>query len=261
MPIIHCNFYAQTLQNSTSVTVYLPLAKNADRGFMTLDEAYSKRPVKILYLLHGLHGSDTDWIRKTNVERYAEEAGVALVLPSVQHSFYCDMDCGLLYQQFITEELPRFIRFAFSLSSKRENTYIAGCSMGGYGAMKMALLRPEQYAAAFSFSGALSMEAICNLGGSSQQEALSHVFGKPEERTGGENDLFALAQKNKANNLPKLFFSCGSEDRLCYQMNVDFKAHLEQLAIPYQYEEAPVGHSWEFWDEQVKKAMQTISQA
>ncbi len=258
MPLMHCQFYAQTLENTASVLLYLPLAKNAARRYMSLDEVYRPRQLKTLYLLHGLHGSETDWIRKTNAERYAEEAGVALVMPSVQHSFYCDMDCGLQYLQFLTEELPRFVRYALPLSSAREDTAIAGCSMGGYGAVKAALVKPELYGKAFSFSGALDIHAVLSHGTPDQQEALTHVFGTGATRRA--NDLFILAAeraKEKA-SLPQLFMSCGTEDTLCYQMNQDFKAHLETLQLPFAYEERPGTHSWDFWDEEIKKVLASL---
>lgn len=261
MPLFHTQFFAQTLSNTTSVLVYLPLSQNAHRKGMALDAVYAPKACRTLYLLHGLHGSETDWIRKTNAERYAEAAGIALVMPSVQHSFYCDMDCGLAYQQYMTEELPRLIRYAFPVSQKREDTAIAGCSMGGYGAVKLALLQPEVYSHAFSFSGALDADAVCAHGDAAEQAFMRHVLGTKEERRGGDNDLNALAARCMQSGaaLPQLYLSCGTEDRLCLGMNESFSAYLNTIGLPHTYEKHSGGHDWDFWDAEIKKAVDAFA--
>lgn len=263
MPLFHTQFYAQTLSNTASLLVYLPLSPNAHRKGMTLDEVYTKKPLRTLYLLHGLHGSETDWIRKTNVERYAEAAGIALVMPSVQHSFYCDIDCGLAYQKFMTDELPRFVRYAFPISQKREDTAVAGCSMGGYGAVKLAFLQPERYGYAFSFSGALDADAVCAHGDAAEQSFMRHVLGTKEERRGGDNDLNALAVQCMTHRdvLPQLYLACGTEDKLCLGMNEGFSAHLTTLGIEHTYEKRSGGHNWDFWDAEVKKAIDLFARS
>lgn len=97
----------------------------------------------MLYLLHGLSDNHSCWLRRTAVDRYAEEYGIAVVMPEVQRSFYCDMAHGPAYFTYIADELPQICQRLFRLSDKREDTFIAGNSMGGYGALKAALSRPE----------------------------------------------------------------------------------------------------------------------
>jgi S-formylglutathione hydrolase FrmB len=112
---------------------------------------------KVLYLLHGLSDDASAWQRFTSIEMIARMYGLVVVMPSVGRSFYIDQPNGQKYFTYLTEELPRYLKDVFGLSPRREDTYIAGNSMGGYGAFKAALLRPELYTAAASFSGALSL--------------------------------------------------------------------------------------------------------
>ncbi len=132
-----------------------------------------------LYLLHGLSDDDSIWLRRTSIERYVADLGIAVVMPQVHRSFYTDMAEGGRYWTFISEELPTLARSFFPLSHQREDNFVAGLSMGGYGAFKLALRKPEQYAAAASLSGALDMVAhLNNTGGSALQQAeMKRIFG------------------------------------------------------------------------------------
>ena len=140
MAFFHCEIASESLRMATAVDVILP-----DKGELS--------EVKTLYLLHGLTDDCTGWTRYTAVERYARERGLAVVLPEVQRSFYTDMAYGLPYFTYVSEELPAVCRRMFGLGAARDQNYIFGLSMGGYGAMKCALTYPDRYAGAASFSG------------------------------------------------------------------------------------------------------------
>src|SRR5690606_35149889 len=116
-----------------------------------------KKKHPVLYLLHGLSDDDTIWLRRTSIERYVAGLGLAVVMPNVHRSFYADMAYGGQYWTFLTEELPRVAGDFFPLSDAREDNYVAGLSMGGYGAFKWALSYPERFAAAGSLSGVLDL--------------------------------------------------------------------------------------------------------
>jgi S-formylglutathione hydrolase FrmB len=109
---------------------------------------------KVLYLLHGYSDDHSIWMRRTSVERYAAEHHLAVIMPAVNHSFYTNEVQGERYWDYISEELPRAMHRFFRLSDKPEDTFVAGLSMGGYGAMKLALTHPERFGAAASFCGA-----------------------------------------------------------------------------------------------------------
>src|SRR5512134_2529005 len=147
-------FFSETLGLMSTMHVLLPQRTMAD--------TQRKRTPKFrtLYLLHGHSDDHTAWQRWTSIERYAEEVNLAVVMPAVHLSFYNDMAHGGKYWQFISEEVPTLVRESFSLSSRREDNFVAGLSMGGYGAFKLALTYPERFAAAASLSGALDIREV-----------------------------------------------------------------------------------------------------
>ena len=188
--------------------------------------------------------------RVGGVDLYAEEAGIAVVIPEVQRSFYTDMRHGLPYFTYIAKELPDICHRLFRISDKREDRMIAGLSMGGYGALKTAMTFPEQYRAAASFSGVAELASFIDLH-TPENRAIY------DGRLGEENDLFALTAAlaaDKEREKPQLYITCGLSDAL-YEGNAHYRAHLDALGYPYTYEEWEGGHSWEFWDASLKKAI------
>ena len=163
MALIRCDFFSEVLEVGTSMTVLLPQAGEEQIGVSTGPTA---RPTAaedgfpVLYLLHGLSDDGTAWLRYTSIERYAAALGLAVVMPQVQRTFYADEAHGERYLTFLSEELPGIVASFFRVSGRREDTFVAGLSMGGYGALKWALHQPERFAAAASLSGALDLEAI-----------------------------------------------------------------------------------------------------
>lgn len=203
----------------------------------------------VLYLLHGLGDNHSCWLRRTAVDRYAEEYGIAVVMPEVQRSFYCDMAHGPAYFTYIADELPQICRRLFRLSAKREDTFIAGNSMGGYGALKAALSRPQRFAAAASFSGHVDMRGRVILDAA---EGYAIHGGQLQDK----DDLFRLAEQAALHpdGCPRLYMACGLSDFL-YEDNQKFRRHLQELDLPLSYEEWEGGHTWDFWDTAVPKAL------
>ena len=234
MAQLHCEFYSEAMRMATAVEVYLP-----DKG-----ELGRKKTV---YLLHGLSDNCSAWSRYTALERYADQAGVAVVMPEVQRSFYCDTASGMDYFRYISGELPQMCAHFFGLSQEREQTYIMGLSMGGFGALKCALTYPQRYAGCGSFSGALRMESsvLCNV---LKREELTAITGQTDG-AGPENDLWRLARM--AENCPPIYLSCGEQDRL-YPVNQAFAEHLRDVGVDFRFDHRPGTHSWEFWDQSVR---------
>jgi len=206
---------------------------------------------KILYLLHGLSDDSTAWCRRTRIYEYAEKNNYMVVMPEVQRSFYSDMAYGSKYFTYVTEELPAICEKLFNIRHKRENTFVAGLSMGGYGAAKCALSRPEFYAAAACFSGAMDMKARIEESKSNPQP----LFPETKAILGEElnfpdaADLFYLAREaNKSSTKPRMFITCGDADFLL-EDNRRFDAHLTALNYGHTYKEWPGDHSWPFWEE------------
>lgn len=234
MAYLQCTFYSKALEMDTLVHVVLPNEGDLSR-------------TKVVYLLHGLSDNASAWSRYTAVERYALSAGVAVVMPEVQRSFYCDTVSGMAYFRYISQELPRMCSHFFNLSTDPALSYIMGLSMGGFGALKCALSYPDRYAGCGSFSGALRMDSEI-LRNVLKREELEALVGE-SCKAGPENDLLGLAAR--AEKLPPIYLSCGEQDRL-YPMTVEFAGHLEKLGAAYRFDHRPGTHSWEFWDRSLR---------
>jgi S-formylglutathione hydrolase FrmB len=234
MAYLQCAFYSKALEMDTLVHVVLPNEGDLSR-------------TKVVYLLHGLSDNASAWSRYTRVERYAQAANVAVIMPEVQRSFYCDTVSGMAYFRYVSQELPRMCKHFFNLSTEPELSYIMGLSMGGFGALKCALNNPGRYAGCGSFSGALRMDSEI-LRNVLKQEELEALIGK-SCRAEGENDLLRLA--SQAEKLPPIYLSCGEQDRL-YPMTVEFAAHLEKLGAEHRFDHRPGTHSWDFWDQSLR---------
>ncbi|MEC0127735.1 alpha/beta hydrolase [Paenibacillus pabuli] len=256
MALIQCNFYSDTLGLSTSMHVILPQQTHNQIG---MENVTGQGLHPTLYLLHGLSDDDSIWLRRTSIERYVANLGIAVVMPQVHRSFYTDMADGGQYWKFISEELPALARSFFPLSHKREDNFVAGLSMGGYGAFKLALRKPEQYAAAASLSGALDMTAHMGRNASSalQQAELQRIFGP--QVAGTENDLIHLLKESQANQGPQplLYQCCGTEDFL-YEDNQSFRQACAESDLQLTYEEEPGEHEWGYWDKKIQDVLKWL---
>lgn len=157
MAHLRCDFFSESLSHSTSMTVLLP-QRTTTRIGMAGHPADGPPPV--LYLLHGLSDDDTIWLRRTSIERYAAPLGLAVVMPQAQRGFYTDQAYGGRYWTFLTAALPGLLCSLFRVSVRREDTFVAGLSMGGYGAFTWALRQPDRFAAAANLSGAVDITGL-----------------------------------------------------------------------------------------------------
>lgn len=255
MALIQCNFYSHVLDLSTAMTVILPQAGEAAGA--TRRRASPRRPT--LYLLHGLSDDHTIWQRRTSIERYAEGWNLAVVMPEVHRSFYTDMTNGYRYWTFISQELPAIARELFPLSAARKDNYVAGLSMGGYGAFKLALSFPERFSHAASLSGALDVAMEAEDPDREWQAELKMIFGRTKRLAGSANDLFHLAKKvaTVEGSKPRLYQWCGWDDEL-YGENERFRERAEQLGLDLTYEEGPGGHEWSAWDAQIQRVLEWL---
>ncbi|CAM4349109.1 esterase family protein [Paenibacillus alkaliterrae] len=246
MAFITCNFFSEVLGLSTSMTVILPQQTTSQIG---MNNRSSHKLHKTLFLLHGFSDDDTIWSRRTSIERYVAELGLAVVMPNVHQSFYTDMAYGNKYWRFLTEELPVIARSFFPLSVAREDNFVAGLSMGGYGAFKWALRHPDRFAAAGSLSGALDMAHHA------MDPAMPHmapyfklIYGE-KEIIGTDDDLLHVVAELSKGGSPKpaLYQCCGTEDFL-YNDNIAFRDACGQADYPLTYVEGPGSHEWGYWD-------------
>ena len=247
MALLSWNFHSQTLGISASANVILPQAA-VEKG----------KKLPVLYLLHGLSDDHTIWQRRTSIERYVEPLGLAVVMPAVNRSFYANMAHGPRYWDFISEELPRLARSFFPLSDKRSDTFVAGLSMGGYGAFKLALSYPNRFAAAASLSGTLDIVqliATSDKADPNRRREMENIFGPPEPVSGSGNDLFHLVDRlSKRKRRPMLYQWCGTED-FFFEHNERFYRHAKKSDVRITYSKGHGGHTWDKWDEQIEKVL------
>jgi S-formylglutathione hydrolase FrmB len=256
MALIYCHFFSEVLGVSTSMCVILPQNTISQIG---MEGSAKKEKYPTLYLLHGLSDDHTIWHRRTSIERYVSDMGIAVVMPNGGRSFYTDMKHGFKYFTFMTEELPEIARQFFPLSDRREDTFVAGLSMGGYGAFKLALSCPDKYAAAASLSGAVDMASRVKSNQIQNTTELENIFGDLNSIKNSENDLFYLAKKVSESNrpMPKLYQCCGTEDFL-YEDNINFKKFIEETDYDYTYDEGRGIHEWKYWDDQIQKVLKWL---
>ncbi|WP_320128520.1 alpha/beta hydrolase family protein [uncultured Sphaerochaeta sp.] len=261
MALFHCQLFSKQLFASVDVNVILPLPDSGNYFFKSnMDYPKADQKFQTLYLLHGISADYSDWVRFSGIERYAQEHQLAVVMPSASNSMYCNLKNGGNYYSFVAEELPSMVRSIFPLSDKREDNFIAGLSMGGYGAFKIGLGNPGRFLAIASLSGGLITHKE-NDGKDSPVVGLAHwfkwVYGENNEHYDANNEDLLCIVKNMVKEgalLPKIYQCCGTEDFL-YSDNVFFRDVLHNLKVDVTYEEGPGRHDWDFWDPYIKKIL------
>ncbi|MBQ4518957.1 MAG: esterase family protein [Clostridia bacterium] len=249
MAFFEMHIYSESLGVQTTVNVIVPQQSNS--GEIGVATAVEKKQYPCLYLLHGLSDDHSIWLRRTSIERYAQKYGICVVMPFGGRSFYTDMKYGEKYYTYIAEELPRLMQEFFPVSGKREDNYIAGLSMGGYGALKIALRNCEKFCAAAGISSVADIEK----GKERFRNALIPAFGE-ELVIPKEENLFTLAEeKNSHPQKPRIFMGVGTDDFL-YEDNCRLRDAFQKLDYDYTYRESDGIHSWEFWDEYIQYVLE-----
>jgi len=251
MALIHLDHVPETVKVNLPLNIILP-----DPGKMGAVPV-AKR--KVLYLLHGLSDDASAWQRYSSIETISAVYGLVVVMPSVGRSFYIDQPNGQKYFTYLTDELPRYLMDVFGLAPRRADTLIAGVSMGGYGAFKAALLRPELYSAAASFSGVLSLEVFRVIPNDPRREEFSCLFGDLEKLSGSEHDPAVWLQRAAKNPslLPRLFIAVSRQEDI-YPLSGMFHAACQSLGVQADYHEEDGSHDWFFWDGQIRRFLAAV---
>ncbi len=268
MALVQTDFFSTSLMRTVTMTAVIP----ADRAYISDDgraqacSSAEQRPFKTLYLLHGVYGNHTDWVSHTRIQYLAEAYNLAVIMPSGDNGFYNDHASGARYGEFIGSELVEFTRKLFHLSCDRDDTFIGGLSMGGYGAIVNALRHPETFSHVIALSSGLNLDEdrvqlseydapgiLANRG------YFESVFGPLEHVRGSQNDYDALAEQVAASGAerPHFFMACGEQDRLL-PANRAYRDHLQSLGYDVTYHEAPGRHIWKFWDTWIEPAIEWL---
>lgn len=253
MAKLNCNFISYTLKRTVDITVIIPSATIPESmgdmfGGEKKDLTYKgKAKFPVLYLFHGMGNNHATWGGYTNVELFAEERNIAVVMLSAENKSYVNVNDGDKFYDFIENELQDFIVGTFPVSDKPSDTYIAGLSMGGFGALVHGLSNPEKYAAIGAFSAAVSLNP-------------ASISGGEDKGILPEYDPDSLADKliSEKARIPKMYIACGEKDFL-FDINAEFKNKLIAGGADVTWVTLPeYGHEWRFWNIQIEKFLDFI---
>ncbi len=241
MPTLTLNFRPASLGHNTTVNIILPEKINAE--------------TKTLWLLHGMYGDHASWTNGSSIGRYVRNKNIAVIMPAAENSFYTNMVYGYDYFDYVTRDLPDFIHNTFRLSADRNKNFIAGLSMGGYGALKLALRCPDKYSMAASLSGCVDI--VATLGRITWNKIAASNWGEDflNNVKDSDEDIFHLIENFPANaEKPRLFATCGTEDFL-YADNVAFSEFMKNFDFDFTYADGEGAHTWIFWDNWIAKVI------
>ena len=221
-------------------------------------EYYGKKGLPVLWLLHGAFGSSGDWMRYSQIELFAEENGLIVACPSGENGAYVNAVRGAAWEDIVTIKLWGLVHTMLPSSVDPKDNFIAGLSMGGYGALRLGLRHPERYSRIGSFSGGVDI-AGRYAAGTFSAPGSEDVFGPRESVPGSDLDLFAVLEKRAAQGgeLPPIYLSCGTKDALMAD-NLRLRAALEKAGYLVTWQEEDYGHEWRFWNRQVEAFIRTL---
>lgn len=258
MAVLTVSFGSICLNRFVDFTVLLPIEGPALSGIQT----EKPRKFKTLYLLHGMGGDDKVWLHATRVRELSEKYNLAIILPSCENSYYLDSGTGAQYASYIAKELVQYTRKMFPLSNRREDTFIAGLSMGGFGAIYLALKYPETFSKTVGLSSAFITNKIKHLKPGEADDLgdydyYSRCFGSLSEIDANRKSPKSFIEKPTKKLRPEIYLACGTEDFLIEE-NRSFKELLQQYQWDFQYIESAGAHNFDFWNEYIEKSVKWL---
>ncbi len=260
MAILQVSYFSNAMSREVTFNALIPMDMREN------NQSDRQKPMKSLYLLNGYSGSHTDWISFTRIRELSEKYHLAVFMPAGENSFYVDEeDRRSNHGEYVGNELVAYTRQLFPISTKREDTFIGGLSMGGFGAIRNGLKYSENFSRIIALSSAIMTYKIKNAkpgfvdAGGGDYKYFTSVFGDLSKLEGSDNDPEALLRNLKQTNqpIPNIYLACGTEDFLL-DVNHLFRDFLSHEGVDYTYVEGPGDHTWDFWDEYIEKALEWI---
>jgi S-formylglutathione hydrolase FrmB len=260
--LLHIPASSDTQTGATSQRLREELVQSAALGremkyrvLLPADYGTSQRRYPVLYLLHGLGGTYKDWSTRTNLAEYTRTLPLIIVMPDGENSWYTNAENAPAerYEDYILVDLQADVAGKYRTINSRHGRTIAGLSMGGYGALKMALRRPAAFTVVGSFSGAFSAtrpELLKLI--PSEEERLRRIYGDDDSAVRRQNDLPTLAGAAKPGSVPYIYIDCGIADGLV-ETNREVVAALHKSGVAYEYHEVAGAHNWEYWDRRIRE--------
>ena len=255
MSIIKVEMFSCSLARPVMFEMFKPVYFRADPQIAP--NSHYDRPCKTVFILHGYTGWGKGW---DHMYELGIKYNLALVFPSVENSFYLDKDAtGFKYGTFVGVELIEYIRSTFNLCIKKEDTFIAGLSMGGFGALHVGLSYPETFSKIAALSSALIIHGISGMKPGEDNPIANYayyhnVFGDLEHLVESDKNPETLITKLKkqGKEIPQIYMACGTEDYLI-ENNRQFHKFLVDNNVDVNYVESPGGHDMVFWNEHFEK--------
>jgi putative tributyrin esterase len=222
-------------------------------------------PFPVLYLLHGIGGDSTSWMRHSRIEWYLRDLPLIVVMPDGYRGFYTDNEHGPAFAKHIAGEMVNFVDRMFQTKAERSARAVGGLSMGGYGAMRLGLGFADKFCSVNTHSGALGRS---NADFSHEAEEAGRHKDKPKaflaelrqifgaRPNGTSHDILLLAQRaRESGKLPSILIDCGTEDFLL-EDNREFHRQLTAAGVAHEYREHPGAHDWDYWDRHIQGALE-----
>lgn len=254
MALLTVDLFSESLAVGTTLTVVLPQATQQQIGVDAVERPEPGWPV--LYLLHGLSDDHSAWVRYTSIERYAAAAGLAVVMPAAGRSFYADEAHGHAYWTWISQELPQRVGEFFRVSGRPEDTYVAGLSMGGYGALKLGLTHPDRFAAVASLSGAVDVRSLVTR--EERADIVERVF---DGTFAASDDLYQLLAAADPAAVPPLYLACGTEEDRLMDANTRLAEQAVAAGLDVTTDFRPGVHEWGLWDATIRDVIAWLPRA
>ena len=273
MARLSVDYHSPALMRTTTLDVILPIDSHDDA--LALDalrrsdpDTWERtpypamcEPFPVLILLHGITGNHRDFISETRIRSWAERRGIAVIMPSGYNAFYLDQPATHNYfGRFVGQELVEFARRVFPISSRREDTFIGGISMGGYGALRNGFKYAENFGGIIALSSAMVAGRIDDVISDDlfflNRPFLESTFGDLEHVADSDKDPARLAADVVYCDRPRprVFMAWGTSDPLA-NPNRELAGRLQGTGIDVTQLELPGGHDWEFWNTALVRAL------
>lgn len=257
--VVEDSLFSQSINSVTKYLVILP-------------DGYSKGQDRypVLYLLHGLRGDYTNWVKLTNLVRYARDYRIIIVTPDGKNGWYTNSPYvnNSNYEDQIVNDVIPAVEKKYRIIQTKFNRAIAGLSMGGYGAVKFGLKYPAKFffvggiSPSIQFPQGLEDSSISARWSKENKMNLKELYGQTRTEHWNENDVFVLADKSNGKALPYFYLSIGSQDALIELVGLthDLASVLRKKNIDFEMHEMPGGHDWKFWDKEINNVLQRITE-
>lgn len=266
--IVHVTFaQVKVVEDS----LFSPSLNATMKFYAILPDGYSQSQERYpaIYLLHGYGGNYTNWVKLTEIVRYAKKYKFIIVTPDGKNGWYTNSPVlqNANYEDYIINDVIPFVDKKYRTIQSKFFRAVVGLSMGGYGAAKFGI----KYAGKFFFAGCLSpalhvpasLEDSTILIRRSKElaESIKQMFGFPRNAQWNDNSVYALLDKASSTSLPYFYLSVGSQDGF---VDIIEQTHflatvLRKKGVAFEMHETAGGHDWKFWDKEIEIVLQRIA--